>query len=509
MFYPHQQPLFRIEYNGCKSYGCPNCGRSDLSLYQPSERLGYPAYHCPLCDAYPPVLLNEPILALNQQLVESTLYPAPWLTLSCDCKPDFAATYWSYYGRTQAGSQRFKCQQCGTVKTEVNGQRYHKTLQPWLEALIQGVQPADLQQHLNINSKLFYQRLVQLSELLEATSRKFEHLALAQNPHLTLQTRSHILECRSGFKRDNSNNQHTHLWLLSTAESHSGYQLFISDNLLTQPYLERYTNAQHGQYVLANKEVEIEKTNQVLLRAERTYQKILARSQFDQFAYTDSQYAKNSEGIVLRPVYAAHAHMQHIKHICQKQQRLSLILEHESFIRGSAIFAFMPQSDFTPHIDLFYIHSHQHKNIKQTEPRFKNFSAAINIPNPHLEPSRAQQTRSLSWWQEKWIGFEHNYGDLHWSVGIGNLTPNPYLTQQHIPDLLTTHADWQQDFWQAFDAWLPAHQRKKISHKYLSHWLKVFRFLYNKEHELRQLSDVQLVSPYKMTHIQKLVDYAK
>lgn len=49
---------FRQEYNGCKSFGCTNCGVPDLSLYSRSNRLGYDAWHCPECGAYPPVLIN-------------------------------------------------------------------------------------------------------------------------------------------------------------------------------------------------------------------------------------------------------------------------------------------------------------------------------------------------------------------------------------------------------------------------------------------------------------------
>lgn len=37
---------FRQEYNGCKSFGCPNCGVPDLSLYSRSNRLGYDSWHC-------------------------------------------------------------------------------------------------------------------------------------------------------------------------------------------------------------------------------------------------------------------------------------------------------------------------------------------------------------------------------------------------------------------------------------------------------------------------------
>ncbi|MFV0574369.1 MAG: hypothetical protein ACK5NC_02940 [Vibrio sp.] len=514
MLYDYSQPLFRSEYNGCKSTGCPNCGISDLTRYQPSTRLGYAAYHCPLCDAYPPVLLNEPIQALNQQITQSHFQPAKWLTLVCDCQPYFAESYWTRYGQTKAGSKRFKCQQCGTVKTAVNSKKYQATLQPWLDALFEGDTPAQLQAKLGLNSKLFYQRLIQMSELLEACSRRFEQQYFGAFSDLTLQTRSHILNCRSGLttplsKQNESSKQNelskpnelsksTHLWLLSTAESHSGYQLLITHNLLDKNQLAAFPLAQQGQYKLETKEAEITQTNQVLLRAERTYQKILARSQFDQLAYADAKYSQHSDGVLLRPVYAAHSHMQHLKYLLKNTNSLFLLLEHESFLRGSAIFTFMPESVITPKINLFYIHTHQHKKMKNTQVKSRKFSAK-NSENPLV--------KSLSWWQEKWLGFEHDYAGKYWSVGIGSLTRKPEITQQKIQTLVTTQPNWQEDFWLAFDEWLPYEQRNKMSSKYLFHWLNIFRFIHNRSCDLSNLISVNQASPFDRKSIEELIEY--
>lgn len=165
---------FRREYNGCKSFGCPNCGVPDLSLYSRSNRLGYDAWHCPECGAYPPVLINEPILALAHQLQQQTFELK--LLPHCECR----LPAWQRYGRTAVGSPRVKCRCCQKTATLLNPNKESHTLQPLLDALLTEVSPKDLQYKLGLNHRRFSQYLERLASMLDTFSRLYErHLSFS------------------------------------------------------------------------------------------------------------------------------------------------------------------------------------------------------------------------------------------------------------------------------------------------------------------------------------------
>lgn len=521
----HINRAFRTQYNGCKSYGCSNCGVSDLSHYSLSERLGYPAYHCPLCGAYPPVLLNAPIIALNHQITSMYFTQPAWLNLNCDCSEPSLMTRWTKYGKTKAGSARFKCHQCGAVRSAVNRHKIQHALQPWFERLCRGESPSQLQRNLKLNSKLFYSRLIQLAELLEAVNHQYEQRWLTNNHNLTLQVHSHTLECRSGLTGKNNKQKQTHLWTLSSFESHTGYQLLFSTNFLSQKSLLQMPEAIEGQYnqlssIYRNSQDNEEQLcgDSMLQRAELTYRNTLARKQFDQLAYTSSEHAVSSEGILLRPVYAAHSHFQHLKFQLNKQPHISLLLEHESFLRGAAIFAFNTHPTANTQANLFYLHHKRHKPIINNQEKVLKFNDYNNNNQKHNEkdiniknlnnPSsfnteQKYQEKSLSWWQEKWLEFEYQYDNQTWSIGIGNLTPKANISTKSIQSLITTKPNWQQEFWGEFEVWLPIKQRNKISVKYLHYWLMIFRFIYNRQKALAQCSNT---IPYQAENITKLLD---
>ena len=200
---------FRQEYNGCKSFGCANCGVPDLSLYSRSNRLGYDAWHCSECGAYPPVLVNEPILALANQLEQHTFKLD--LLPQCHC----SKASWQRFGRTTSGTERVQCRQCKKTATLINSSKASSNLQPMLDALISGVPPQELQQALGLNHRAFSLRMEQLVELLNTFSRLFE----AQLDFSILQTRSFLQVARSGFRHDSRSQSSAHIWTLSTADA--------------------------------------------------------------------------------------------------------------------------------------------------------------------------------------------------------------------------------------------------------------------------------------------------
>ncbi|EGU29048.1 hypothetical protein VII00023_05817 [Vibrio ichthyoenteri ATCC 700023] len=453
---------FRQNYNGCKTFGCANCGNPNETLYRYSDRLGYPAWHCDLCGAYPPVLLNPPILALARE-IEQRRYPADF-PRHCHCTHHENNT-WQRYGRTHIGSQRLQCTTCQTVVSQPNPDLIAKRLQPWLDALAQGIKPSSLQSHLGLSNKMFAQHLTQLCELLNHYSYYIEQYALAQATEHTLYTFSHIQPCRSGIKASTTKQEFAQLWTLCTLDINSGYVYLLSDNARAETIANLNDDSlswrNSSQYALKAKESSMEGETDVLIRAEKTYQKILARSQFDQLAYCDEKHAmlkqgKDPHNALMRPVYAAHAHLQNLKQHLSFPAKTNWLLEHESFLRGAAITAYSdPIRQGT--VSLYYYH--------------------YSLNHPHTEHS--VQHRTLSWWNEKWHRLSVIDKDERHQIGLGVLTPVSELSVIDLQALLPTTINWDKQFWQTFERWLPCVYAQKLSQPRVEQWQTIYRYIHN------------------------------
>ncbi|PMO33791.1 hypothetical protein BCT11_24505 [Vibrio sp. 10N.222.52.B12] len=465
---------FRQEYNGCKSFGCANCGVPDLSLYSRSNRLGYDAWHCPECGAYPPVLVNEPILALANQLEQHTFKLD--LLPQCHC----SKASWQRFGRTTSGTERVQCRQCQKTATLINSSKASSNLQPMLDALISGVPPQELQQALGLNHRAFSLRMEQLAELLNTFSRLFE----AQLDFSILQTRSFLQVARSGFRHDSRSQSSAHIWTLSTADAKTGYVLLISDNALIKKDSLPEEVREQSRYRLTKKELAPTEED-VLLQAQKTYDKILNRSQFDQLGYCDAQHAQSKEVFLTRPVFAAHAHMQNLAKYLKSQPPKALLLEHESFIRGAAITAFTP-TVISGSTHLYYCH--------------------VASRNVHDINNSGKQ--NMSWWDETWrrVNIENALGK--WQIGMGLLTKKGELDDATIHSLFPTHPDWNSYSWQHYIGWLQPSYASHLSLARIQQWQSIYRFLYNFtlcRHEIKIGS--RFIEPSQVTDLVDFINH--
>lgn len=493
---------FRTDVNGCKTYGCPNLGISDPSRYTRSKRLGYEAYHCPKCGAYPPVLLSKPINDLLRQLCHHQCLPDIRQCPQCfqDQDSNNNPKTVRAYGVTSAGTPRVQCRQCLHVFSLLNKERLFEQLQP-LWTLLQKSH-ADVLSDVNgqadcvvttdmlrvssgLSPQVFYRRMALLSQLLQQYASRVETKGIARynkgdlgandsgndddsrtnedgtnNENniapLSLQTNSHVVRCRSGLAGSHG----CDTWWLTTAESQTGYQLLQSANVLI--HREALGNRPYqGAYQLTTCEGDINETETLFETATLTYGRIMARRQFDELAYCDGEYRHLKDGVLLRPVYAAHAHFQFLNVLLVPVSHTNFILQHESFIRGAAIFAFQ-QPVIDKRCQLYYLH-YSMMNVS------KECHTSVCDKSP--------KHQMLSWWNENWQQRMHVYQSQQWQLCVGR------LTQQGQAHVVTTRPDWNADFWHGFDAWLPATYRTKLSYSMLCTWLGIYRFLYNFQQE--------------------------
>lgn len=492
---------FRQEYNGCKTYGCSNSGEPDFARYSLSNRLGYPAWHCELCGAYPPELLNPPILSLAEQIQQSQFEPYFHCdNQRCDCQRcDYQShATWLRYGKTATGSQRVQCRECHKVKALPNPAAITTTLQPLLDALLSGVKPNHLQRQLGLSSKIFNQRLKQLATLLTQFTRLHEQQHWQAPSPITLQTRSHIQYCRSGLQRQQRSQKqsHAHVWTLATVDASTGYIYLISDNALypidiadeehhssaSQPGIQGTHWLEKSRYAQVHQEPDFIDEPDVLARAEKTYTKILARSQFDQLGYCLSIHASLGEGTLLRPVYAAHAHMQNLHQWLPSHTDINLLLEHESFLRGAAMTAF----------------SHS-INRGTTSLYYWHLSCANSQSNAQNDLGR-----SMSWWNERWHQIELLRHNKQWQVGIGLLTPHKPKSIKAIYALFPNTLDGCHTFWQGFNGWLSPDIATRMSIGKVHLWQQVYRYLYNAK-LMKNKRNTLVYSPIDTSSINNLV----
>lgn len=435
-------------FNGCKTAGCSNLGNPNLADYEQTTRLGYSAFYCPLCGSFPPYLETSPIINLIKQQRKESF--TAYLSVCNQCADYFFKHYRnratsSRYGKTGAGSERRVCTKCKKLFTLLNVAQLEKRLQPLFNALVQGSKASNIREITQLSPRQFYRDLSLLSEILRHFSRICEEQWLAGQEELTITTLSHRLNCRSGVKAQKG----TYVWFLMSSEANTGYQLLCTHNLYSG---ERKTS---GVYHPTVEEPPITFTKGNLLElADKTYSKILSREKFDELYYSSSEYSQTVDGILVRPVYAAHCHFQLLKSMLRTKSHTTMFLEHESFIRGACIWAFSKQIKADKSFLYYFTYSKLGKESEDTS----NLSK-----------------RTLSWWNDQWIQDRNS----HWVFAYA------YLSHKGRDPEIPEKLDWNEEFWQQFELWLPEEARRKIKFKILTQWMEIFRYFYNYVHEQR------------------------
>nr|WP_282452186.1 hypothetical protein [Vibrio sp. 1CM8B] len=310
-----------------------------------------------------------------------------------------------------------------------------------LTLITSGVSPKDLQRLSQLNSKLFYARIKQLAQLLQQFNQLLiqKYLSKAESS-MSLHTSSFVFLSRSG--KGNT----LKYWNLSTTESQYGFHVLDTDNF----YRHDIQNSPAGLYYLDSVETTDESSTSPLANVQATYDKIFSRSKFDELGYAYQMECHSNEGSVLRPVYAAHAHWISLSKILPQHHRFDFFLEHESFIRGSAI-TNLTQQIVAGRFNLYYLY---------TKPSEKNAETDI-------------EQKSIGWWGENWSTQTKQYPSGYWDVTLCA------LTESKEPDLEFNGTEWHQDYLNQLTQWLPTQYQKSISYQMSQHWRAIFNYLYN------------------------------
>ncbi|TFH89243.1 hypothetical protein [Vibrio ouci] len=430
----------KTEFNGCKSYGCINLANPDLSLYRKSNQLGFDSYQCPQCGAFTPILDDKAInLFIRRTLSNESRLLLPHCV---QCKKPTPSTR---FGSTRAGTPRRQCNECKSVYSLLNGDKLSSQLQPLFELVSSDISTSEIFAKTGWNSKVFYQRLSKLSQLLELVNRlmiiAYTHSCLM----LTLHSSTSSIETRSGKQKESLKT-----WQLHTLDTTNGFLFLHSDNMLLgdEPTSSPY---------LLNKVEPSFTGSEPFERVQWTYDKIFSRNQFDNLGYALQSQVNSREGTLLRPVVGAHGHFQLLNSILPSQTPLNLFLEHESFLRGSSIFTFSEQIK-SGNCHLFYL-----------------YHFATDKP---IKP----QSNSIGWWREKWIKASIVDDQKLLGCVMSSLTKGPLDAYTQVKK------DWNAEYNKFMKHHLPEVYLRTISYKKYLEWREIFIFFYNQSRGLARFS---------------------
>ncbi|CAG9000461.1 MAG: hypothetical protein CENE_02456 [Candidatus Celerinatantimonas neptuna] len=349
-----------LELNCCKSWRCENFGLPHSEHYQPlSHHLGYPALHCKLCGSFPPLIDSQIIEKLIHEKLPTQLPRTP---IDCpNCLPSFKRFTHppQRYGTTSAGHQRLRCRNCGKVYTPAQPPKINVLLS-FYNVLHQQSRATDAIKQLKISSKLYYQLLRWCALLLGQYTRKLEYQYLPKQ-FLALQSESTVLELAGGLR----------LWLLSSAEATSGYQLMESHNLAQLSLNQAYYTEQGDNRLNSYPEFPL---TQAL---KKRYQQLLTRYHFEDLQYGPSNQWNRYH--LVKPRLIAYAHFQMLQSLIAPQVHQHHYLEQESCIRGAAIMGAIQQIR-KQQADIFYLFAH-----------------------PDQQTAFLADGRPVGWWKDRWF----------------------------------------------------------------------------------------------------------
>ncbi|MFM2479306.1 IS1 family transposase [Celerinatantimonas sp. MCCC 1A17872] len=343
-----------MQLNCCKSWGCKNFGKPVSVDYEPiSYHLGYPALHCKSCGSYPPLVDNALVTALVKKFTPTQL--PTWANRCPNCQ----GLNIQRSGKTAAGNQRFRCRDCAKVFTPAKPPA-DSMLKLLMQQLTAGKSATETIKALNWSSKYYYQLLHWCAVILTGFSRLLEMRYLPTNL-LALQSESHVLCLPSGLR----------IWLITSAESLSGYQLLTTHNIAAK-------GTEGGTY-LGEVDNRLDTFADLPLTdaLKRRYQQLMNRYHFEDLQYGETIRWPNAP--LIQPAPVAYAHFQLLRLAYANKEHIHHYLEQDSCIRSAAIMGVVDEIA-QQQAEIFYLFAH-----------------------PDRQTAFLADGRPVGWWKDRWF----------------------------------------------------------------------------------------------------------
>ncbi|CAG9295896.1 IS1/IS1595 family N-terminal zinc-binding domain-containing protein [Celerinatantimonas diazotrophica] len=262
-------------------------------------------------------------------------------------------------GKTASGNQRFRCRDCAKVFTQPKPPDYAELALLMQEIVARRPATAAIER-LNLSPKRYYQLLHWCAIILTGYSRLLESLCLPTN-FLALQSESYVLNLQSGLR----------VWLITSAESVSGYQLLTTHNIGAK-------GTSRGIY-------QGDVDNRLDTFAERPltdalkkrYQQLMNRYHFEDLQYGASKGWPDAP--LIQPAPIAYAHFQLLRLTYSNKEHIHHYLEQDSCIRSAAIMGVVDEIA-QQQAEIFYLFAH-----------------------PDRQTAFLADGRPVGWWKDRWF----------------------------------------------------------------------------------------------------------
>lgn len=262
-------------------------------------------------------------------------------------------------GKTASGSQRFRCRDCAKVFT-LPKPPSHSELELLIQEIAAQHPTTDTIAKLNLSAKRYYQLLHWCAIILTGYSRMLEWLNLPTKL-LALQSESYVLNLQSGLR----------IWLITSAESASGYQLLTTHNVGIK-------GTKSGIYQ-GNIDNRLDTfADQPLTDAlKKRYQQLMNRYHFEDLQYGTS--ASWPKAPLIEPAPIAYAHFQLLRFTYSNKEHIHHYLEQDSCIRSAAIMGVVDEIA-RKQAEIFYLFAH-----------------------PDRQTAFLADGRPVGWWKDRWF----------------------------------------------------------------------------------------------------------
>lgn len=352
---------YQRHFNCCKAFACSELG---ITSEKPEKtfHLGFESTYCPNCSSFPPWVDDETVTALIDEFSQNNFSTAPF---GCpDCKPVFfePPLTASRYGKTSAGRQRLKCNNCDKIFTPGS-----LNADPRWNQIIQGIMARRsalaIAYDIDVSPKVYYQLLHRLANGLRMMARKLESQN-AQKPFMAILTESKVLPFKHGHS----------LWALSSCDADSGYVLLNSTNLsqVSIPEDGHYSATEFNR----SKPYHQLGLYQALIKR---YENTMARLNFENLNYGIAKPIAKAQ--LVKPALVAYAHFQLLRNFTQHSDHFHHYLEHESCIRGAGLMSCIDEIK-AGNADVFYVFRHHHTGTELSK-----------------------DGEQIGWWNDRWYPF--------------------------------------------------------------------------------------------------------
>jgi transposase-like protein len=445
-----------IQVNFCKNPLCDNYGVPASVDKQPrgrntqlKERDSYtlvgsgrhvPMLHCHKCGEYPTLKSNkgiaEEVDRMHLFLCEKKVSCPHGACANHDISIDAGKTYYSSFGKTSGGSQRFKCKSCNkifTIRKPTAGQRTPHKNKTVFSLLMNKVPFNRICEVADINPKTLYDKINFIHKQCQAFVSEREHKLVGKHLERVYVSTDRQEYVVNWTKRNDKRN--VKLTAIGSADNLTGYvfgmhlnydsamdamdieekALVCDDYNTAHPFREYARIWLQGDY---DEAVQHSATNKLAVglgnQITNEYNEAIQREDVEASEITNNMNRLPAKGVQIHSEYTMYGHFHYLHELLANTDKVRFFLDQDSGIRAACLSAFQREvSNRT--CDAFYVRINKdltvddkRKVLRESRKAFK----AVQAQYPDLTENevkliiikqRMETMQEIGKWKDRWL----------------------------------------------------------------------------------------------------------